>query len=127
MVVQKKTKVCILVVEDIEETRDGIEMLLERDGYHVEPARSLAAAFPIAVRQPPDIIYISLPGPNDEIVEAANRFRQAAGLQQEKVPIVIICVEGVALGEEVAIGGNIYLTCLDNFNQLRKLFKQLLT
>jgi CheY-like chemotaxis protein len=127
MVIQNKSKACILVIEDIEETRDGIEMLLQSDGYLVEAARSMALALQMAISQPPDLILISLPGPNDEIVEAANRLRLAAGLLQRKVPIVIFCVEGIAFGKEVAIGRNIYLTHLDNFNQLRAFFKQLLT
>ena len=29
----------ILVVEDVEESRDGIEKLLAADGYRVDPAR----------------------------------------------------------------------------------------
>src|SRR4051794_28720362 len=120
------SKACILVIEDIEETRDGIEMLLASDGYLVEPARSLALAFQLAIRLPPDLILISLPGPTREIVEAAQRLRLETGLLPEKVPVVIFCVEGVAFGEEVSIGSNIYLTHLDNFNQLRAFFKHLL-
>jgi CheY-like chemotaxis protein len=30
----------ILVVEDVEETRDGIEKLLKADGYRVDPAET---------------------------------------------------------------------------------------
>jgi DNA-binding response OmpR family regulator len=126
MVVQNKSKACILVIEDIEETRDGIEILLQADGYMVESARSLALGYHLAIKQSPDLILISLPGSNDEIVEAAHRLRLDAGLTPEKVPVVIFCVEGVATGKEVPIGRNIYLTHLDNFNQLRAFFKQLL-
>lgn len=127
MVIQNKSKACILVIEDIEETRDGIEMLLQSDGYLVESARSMTLAFQMAIQQPPDIILISLPDPTDVIVEAAHHLRLDAGLIQGKVPIVIFCVESVDFGKEVPVGRNIYLTHLDNFNQLRAFFKQLLT
>jgi CheY-like chemotaxis protein len=40
----------ILVVEDVEETRDGIEKLLEADGYRVDPAREEEDAIARATR-----------------------------------------------------------------------------
>ncbi len=45
----------------------------------------------------------------------------------ERVPVVIFCVEGIAEGYEIAIGQNIHLTLPDNFNQLRGLLSRLLT
>src|SRR5438552_17382969 len=46
----------ILVVEDVEETRDGIEKLLERDGHRVDSAREEEDAVVTAARKPPDLI-----------------------------------------------------------------------
>jgi CheY-like chemotaxis protein len=40
----------ILVVEDVEETRDGIEKLLAADGYRVDPARQEEDAVTTAMR-----------------------------------------------------------------------------
>jgi len=40
-------------VEDIEETRDGIEQLLTADGYRVDPARDEEDAVVRAKRTPP--------------------------------------------------------------------------
>lgn len=126
MNIKTKSSARVLVIEDIEETRDGIEILLSTDGYQVEPARSLETALPLAIRVPPDLILVSLPGPVSEIVEAAHRLRVEAHLELEKVPVVIFCVEEVPSGEEIGVGQNIYLTHLDNFNQLRNFFKHLL-
>jgi response regulator RpfG family c-di-GMP phosphodiesterase len=39
----------ILVVEDVQETRDAIEALLSRDGYRVEPARDETDAIALFV------------------------------------------------------------------------------
>jgi len=70
-------------------------------------------------------MLVSLPGPTDELIQVANQIRQDAGLNED-VPIVIFCIEEVATGEEVAIGDNVYLTRLDNFNQLRRFMHRLL-
>jgi len=45
----------------------------------------------------------------------------------EHVPVVIFCVDGIAEGDEIAIGQNIHLTLPDNFNQLRSLLSRVLT
>jgi hypothetical protein len=41
------------------------------------------------------------------------------------VPIVIFCADGIADGDEVSIGRNVYVTRPDNFNQLRGLIVRL--
>jgi hypothetical protein len=64
-------------------------------------------------------------GPTLQVIQSANQIRQEASLKED-VPIVIFCVEEVPEGKEVAIGHNIYLTRLDNFNQLRDFIWRLL-
>ena len=46
----------ILVVEDVNETRDGIEKLLKADGYRVTLARDEKDAVESAQREPPNLI-----------------------------------------------------------------------
>jgi len=116
----------ILVVEDVEEVRDGIEKLLKADGYRVEPARTIEEAILKAKHQPPDLLLVILAGPTAGLIRATNRIRKEAGLLKEELPSVIFCIKEVAEGEEVAIEGNIYLTRLDNFNQLRAFLQRLL-
>ncbi len=126
MTTNKAVNWLILVVEDVEETRDGIEKLLLTDGYRVEPARTVEEAILKAKRASPDLLLVSLAGSTNEIIQFAHQIRQRAGLLEEQVPIVIFCIKEVAEGEEVAIEGNVYLTRPDNFNQLRALLRQLL-
>ena len=52
----------ILVVEDVHETRDGIEKLLKVDGYRVVLARDELDGIESAQRQRPDLILVSLAG-----------------------------------------------------------------
>jgi two-component system chemotaxis response regulator CheY len=115
----------ILVVEDIEETRDGIEKLLNADGYHVRAARNEKDAVESALRRRPDLILVSLGGPSRDVIITARQIREHAELG-ENVPVVIFCIEEVGEGEEIAIGQNVYVTRPDNFNQLRNLIARLL-
>jgi CheY-like chemotaxis protein len=48
----------ILVVEDVEEIRGGIEKLLNADGYDVDPAREEEDAIARAARKAPDVCEI---------------------------------------------------------------------
>jgi CheY-like chemotaxis protein len=115
----------VLVVEDVAETRDGIEGLLNTDGYRVTVARDEHDAIEIARLKTPDLILVSLAGPPPEVIVAARRIRQRAELG-ENVPIVVFCIGEVADGAEVAIGQNVHITRPDNFNQLRALITRLL-
>lgn len=118
-------RLTILVVDDIEETRDGIEKLLKVDGYRVEAARHERDAVDCAGRKPPNLILVSLGGPPLDVIAAARYIRKRAELN-ENVPVVVFCVGDVAEGDEVDIGQNVYLTRPDNFNQLRNLLARLL-
>ena len=120
-----QTKPLILVVEDVHETRYGMERLLTADGYRVALARDEEDAIDNVQQRPPDLILVSLPGLPNEVIMAAARIRESAdgGAQ---LPIVIFCVDGIAEGDEVAIGQNVHLTRPDNFNQLRGLLARVL-
>jgi CheY-like chemotaxis protein len=119
------TNLNILVVEDVHETRDGIEKLLTADGYRVAVARDERDAIESAQRQRPDLILVSLAGLPSEVMVTARLIRDLAGVG-ENVPVVVFCIEGIGQGDEVAIGGNVYITRPDNFNQLRSLIARLL-
>ena len=118
----------ILVVNDVEPTRKGIEALLASDGYRVETARaaSAASAASAAARcRQPDLMLVSLEGEADDLVKIASRIRRRACLN-ENIPIVIFCVGELKEGFEVAAGHSIYLAHPDNFNQLRGFISRLL-
>jgi CheY-like chemotaxis protein len=124
-VYRNNTGPIILVVEDVEETRDGIEKLLTSDGYRVSPARDEYDAVDRAKREPPDLILVSVAGPHSQVMALADRVRQRAELS-DVVPIVIFCIPSIAEGAEIALGRNIYIARPDNFNQLRTFLKHLL-
>ena len=59
---KNNTNLIILVVEDVQETREGIEKLLMVDGYRVALARDEQDGIESARRQRPDLILVSLAG-----------------------------------------------------------------
>lgn len=120
-----RIKPIILVVEDVHETRDGIEKLLKVDGYRVVLARDESDGIESAQRQRPHLILVSLEGLPSEVLMAGCRIRERAAAGDD-VPIVIFCFDDIAAGAEVAIGKNVHIAQPDNFNQLRDLISRLL-
>jgi two-component system, OmpR family, response regulator len=122
---RRRDGLIILVVEDIEETRDGIERLLRADGYLIEAARDEEDAVARGGRSLPALILVSLGGVAENVIATARRIRERAGMSEE-VPIVIFCAPEIEEGTEINIGRNVYLSRPDNFNQLRNLLHRLL-
>ena len=73
--------VLILVVQDVEETRDGIEALLLADGYRVDTARDEKDAVMRAQRRYPDC-PVNLGQVAVEVIAAARRIRARAELSE---------------------------------------------
>jgi two-component system response regulator MprA len=125
MIREDDTSLAVLVVEDVAETRDGIEKLLKADGYRVAVARDERDAIESAQHTRPDLILVSLAGLPREVNGAARRIRERAEVG-ENVPVVVFCNDEIGEGDEVAIGQNVYVTRPDNFNQLRGFLTRLL-
>ena len=125
MDIENGTKPIILVVEDVHETRDGIEKLLKVDGYRVVLARDELDGIESAQRQRPDLILVSLAGLPSEVLGSGLRIRASAAAADD-VPVVIFCFDEFPEGAEVAIGKNVHIAQPDNFNQLRALLSRLL-
>jgi CheY-like chemotaxis protein len=114
----------VLVVHDVEETRDGIERLLE-SRYRIMTARNEQEAISQARRRHPDLILVSFDGTAVDVILTAARIRQRARLDNA-VPVVIFCVPIIDEGAEIALGNNVYITRPDNFDQIRALLGRLL-
>jgi len=115
----------ILVVDDVEETLDGIEVLLKRDGYCINAARDEQDAAHKMRFNSTDLMLVSLDGEIADVIAVARRIRASAG-SNKNLPIIIFCVGELKEGGESAAGDNIYLAHPDNFNQLRDLIASLL-
>lgn len=115
----------ILVVEEVYETRAGINTLLKANGYRVVFARTDGEPINSTRPERPDLVLVSSAGLPNNVLVKVSRIRKEAAVGDE-VPVVVFCAQDIPEGEEVAIGGNVYLTNPDNFNQLRTLVARLL-
>lgn len=115
----------ILVVEDVEETRLGIERLLTASGFEVLTAKDVNEASLKATLKRPDLILLSPGLDAAQAPEASARLRKLVGLGEE-IPVVAFCIPNIEEGAEVPAGHNVYLTRPDNFDQLRALLARLL-
>lgn len=113
----------ILVVNDVEATRDGIKQMLEQDGYSIMIARNEKDAVEKFHLEQIDLMLVTFEGETASVIVAAERIRARAETG-ENTPIIIFCVG--ELEEEAAVEGNIYFSCPDDFNQLRKFIERLL-
>ena len=114
----------ILVVEDDHEISDGIERLLKTDGYRIALARHELDAIESVRQARPDLILLNSTELFDDVLAMVGRIRERTALG-DQIPVVF-WVEDIDEGEEVAVGGNVYLTRPDSFNQLRDLLARLL-
>lgn len=115
----------ILIVDEVEETRDAIEKLLTADGYCVIASRDEQDAIERGRSQHPELILMSRGGPSGDVVATVRRIRDHA-CPGGTIPVVIFSVETIDEGEEVDIGENTHLVHPDNFDQLRRLVRRLL-
>lgn len=91
----------ILLVEDVQETREGIEKLLLVDGYRIALARDERDGIESARRQRPDFILVSLAGIPREVILSVRRIRESAAIGED-VPVVVFCIDEIAQGDEIA-------------------------
>ena len=115
----------ILVVEDDYETRAGIDTLLKANGYRIAFAPLEGEATNGTRPERPDLILVSGEEFANNVLVKVDRMRKEAAVGDE-VPVVVFCAQDIPEGEEVAIGGNVYLINPDNFNQLRSLVARVL-
>lgn len=115
----------ILLVVDVEETRDAIETLLQSDGYQVIAVRNVQMAMVEAQRRRPDLILVSLGGSLDSLLASARRIRQAIDIGPI-VPVVMFPLPGMSEGQEKAVGERIFAILPDTFDQLRALLTRVL-
>jgi CheY-like chemotaxis protein len=115
----------ILIVEDVQETREAIEVLLRRDGYILSQARDEDEAVEKILAHKPDLILVSIGGQPAPVIATAQRIRERSNLD-ESTPVVIFSVQILPEGVTEEIAPNIFVIVPEDFNQLRSLLMRLL-
>jgi two-component system CheB/CheR fusion protein len=69
----------VLVIEDDEDTRDLVRLMLERDGHHVDTAASGAQGVDLALLTSPDVVLVDIGLPSVDGYAVAQRIRAGLG------------------------------------------------
>jgi two-component system, cell cycle response regulator DivK len=127
MMMRNATTQTIMIVEDYDDTRLMVRLLLEKRGYRVLEADDGLKGVEIALREHPDLILMDLNMPSLDGFAATRRIREHAEMRD--VPIVAFSGYGPEhFGlEALAAGCNAYLCTPIEPQQLDDLLGRLLS
>ena len=84
----------ILIIDDHEPTRNLIETILSRKGYHTLSAASGAAGLTVAAAEQPDLVLLDLTMPGMDGFEVCRHLRTQSGISH--VPIIMFTAKSLA-------------------------------
>ena len=116
----------ILVVEDYEDVRGMLKILLEYEDFHVLEAATGAEALTAIKNERPDVILMDLALPGFDGFETIRRIRKIDGFQN--TPIVVLTAYSGQSTYETALraGTNYFMAKPIDFDELADLLKHIL-
>jgi CheY-like chemotaxis protein len=116
----------ILVVEDYEDVRRMLKVLLESEHFDVLEAATGAEALKATKRGRPDLILMDLALPGFDGLETIRRIRKIDGFQN--TPIIVLTAYSAPSIRETArrAGTNYFMTKPIDFDELDELMTQIL-
>ena len=117
----------ILVVEDYEDVRGMLKILLESEHFHVLEAATGAEALTAVKNGRPDVILMDLALPGIDGFETIRRVRKIDGFQN--TPIIVLTAYSAQSNYETArqAGTNYFMAKPIDFDELTVLLKQILS
>lgn len=117
----------VLVVEDNEDIRRMLIILLESEGFHVLEAASGGDALKVVKDGRPDVILMDLALPGIDGLETIRRIRKIDGFQNTPI-IVLTAYSGRSVYETaVRAGTNYFMSKPIDFDELATLVQQVLS
>lgn len=116
----------ILVVEDYEDVREMLKILLESENFHVLEAATGAEALTAVKNGRPDVILMDLALPGFDGFETIRRIRKIDGFQNTPI-IVLTAYSGRSIYETaLRAGTNYFMAKPIDFDELADLLRQVL-
>jgi CheY-like chemotaxis protein len=117
----------ILVVEDYDDVRGMLKVLLESEKFRVLEAATGSEALEVIRHQRPDVILMDLALPGFDGFETIRRIRAIDGFQN--TPIVVLTAYTGPSTYETALraGSNYFMAKPIDFDQLAALLEEILT
>jgi CheY-like chemotaxis protein len=116
----------ILVVDDDEDLRAMVEVILRGRGYRVVGAASGVEAFDLAMIEPPDLVLMDIGMPDVDGLSTIWRMREDPTLAETPVVIVTAYDSYDLRAEAASAGCKSFLTKPFEPNQLREVVRQIL-
>ncbi len=115
----------ILVVEDYDDVRRMLKVLLEFEEFQVVEAATGSEALQAIKKQPPDVILMDLALPGVDGVETIRRIRATDGFQN--TPIIVLTAYTAPSSYETALsaGGNYFMAKPIDFDELAALLNDI--
>jgi DNA-binding NtrC family response regulator len=113
---RSRSKVRVLVVDDEQSARSGMERLLRQEGYTVDTAADGASALGVAAEHPPDVVVTDLKMPGMDGLELVAKLRA----QDPDIPVIVVTTFSDVASAVGAIraGAEDYLTKPVDFDAL---------
>ena len=116
----------ILVVEDYEDVRGMLKILLESEDFHVLEAATGAEALTAIKSERPDVILMDLALPGFDGLETIRRIRKIDGFQNTSI-IVLTAYTGQSIyATALRAGANYFMAKPIDFDELAGLLEQIL-
>jgi CheY-like chemotaxis protein len=116
----------VLVVEDYEDVREMLKILLESEDFHVLEAATGAEALTAVKNGRPDVILMDLALPGFDGFETIRRVRKIDGFQNTPI-IVLTAYNGRSTYETASrAGANFFMPKPIDFDELADLLKEIL-
>ena len=116
----------VLVVEDVDDTREVMRLALEERGYRVLEAQNGEHAVEVALAEHPDVILMDLSLPVLDGLEATERIRKHKEFSTTPIVAVTAHQETDLRADAQASGFTAYVTKPIDFNWLNELLNDLL-
>src|SRR4030095_2539616 len=116
----------ILVVEDYDDVRQMLKVLLESEEFRVLEAASGAEALEVLKEEHPDVILMDLALPGFDGLEAIRRIRAIDGFQNTAI-VVLTAYTGPSIYETAIRAGSDYFMAKPiDFDELAALLNEIL-
>jgi DNA-binding response OmpR family regulator len=117
----------ILIVEDYDDVRRMLKVLLEFEEFQVVEAATGSEALEAIKKQPPDVILMDLALPGVDGFETIRRIRATHGFQN--TPIIVLTAYTAPSTYETALsaGSNYFMAKPIDFDELAALLKDIMS
>ena len=116
----------ILVVEDYEDVREMLKILLESEHFHVLEAATGAEALTAVRNGFPDVILMDLALPGFDGFETIRRIRKIDGFQNTPIIVLTAYTRQSIYESALQAGTNYFMAKQIDFDELAGLLKQIL-